>query len=549
MLIRTKLLINTIIITVITITTTAFVIGFIAIDKSKKSLLEEVTNRLLFLNKINQNQISNYFDDLQQDLLSFAKNKTSIDSLNGFTNAFINYDKESAVINMQYEKNKLDSFVRDYAKLYAYYNNGKIFNMSSLFNRTNQSAFALQYNYTISSPFIITEKNKLETLKDNTAYDINHLAYHKYMQDYVNSNDNISDLLLVNADGIVVYSVMKELDFTTSLISGPFAKYELGKIFQMCMELPEQKTVISDFAPNIASYGLHYSFAGVPIFDQMKKKIGVIIFKISLDNINNIMNADNKWQDVGLGLTGESYIVGPDRTLRNITRKYIENKNNYLNILEQQGALNIEKIKSQGHIVGLQDIDTFGANSALHGESGIGNYKNYLGQDVIGVYNPINMLGLNWVMLCEMEQQEIFMIIDDLKSKIYLIIAPLIFSMCLLASIIMSGTVSIVTRRIKNFAKYIQKITLSNDLTQRFVVDQKDELSIISEALNNFFEKVQKVFQNTSYLIDEAKHNNYKNSDVDLYNDSLSELSTRLEELSDEFKFFEMKADSTKEWQ
>ena len=57
-----------------------------------------------------------------------------------------------------------------------------------------------------------------------------------------------------------------------------------------------------------------------------------------IENINTIMTNNRQWEHVGLGKTGETYIVGEDFTLRNQSRFIIEDSTNYFKMLNEIGT-------------------------------------------------------------------------------------------------------------------------------------------------------------------------------------------------------------------
>jgi len=56
----------------------------------------------------------------------------------------------------------------------------------------------------------------------------------------------------------------------------------------------------------------------------MGEKIGVLIFQAPVDKINDVMTSGNDWKGVGLGESGEVYLVGQDFKMRNNSRFLIE---------------------------------------------------------------------------------------------------------------------------------------------------------------------------------------------------------------------------------
>ena len=92
----------------------------------------------------------------------------------------------------------------------------------------------------------------------------------------------------------IVYSVFKEADYATSLLTGPYANSNLGKAFQIARTAKAQSfTYLIDFSPYAPSYNAPASFIVSPIFEQ-DKLLGVAAFQMSVDQINNIMtNSQN----------------------------------------------------------------------------------------------------------------------------------------------------------------------------------------------------------------------------------------------------------------
>ena len=133
------------------------------------------------------------------------------------------------------------------------------------------------------------------------------------------------DIFLIDIDtGHIVYSVFKEADYATSLLTGPYANSNLGKAFQTARTANAPSfTYLIDFSPYAPSYNAPASFIVSPIFEQ-DKLLGVAAFQMPVDQINNIMTTHQNWRNMGLGESDETYIVGLDLTLKNESRFLIE---------------------------------------------------------------------------------------------------------------------------------------------------------------------------------------------------------------------------------
>jgi len=148
--------------------------------------------------------------------------------------------------------------------------------------------------------------------------------------------------------------------------------------------------------------------------------VGVLIFQMPVDRLNEMMTYGQKWQEVGLGETGETYLVAGDRTMRSLGRFLVDDKAGYLNTLKQTGvsAALIKTIDEKETTIGLQVVDTNGSISALSGKSGSGIFNDYRGVSVLSAYAPISVGGLNWAILSEIDEEEAFSPVADLVEGI-----------------------------------------------------------------------------------------------------------------------------------
>jgi len=112
------------------------------------------------------------------------------------------------------------------------------------------------------------------------------------------------------------------------------------------------------------------------------------------------MTNRHSWQDVGLGKTGETYIVGEDFTLRNQSRFLIEDRENYLKTIASTGTPDsiVTKIRNLGTSIGLQTCKTIGTENALRGEKGTAVFPDYRGVNVLSAYQPLKIKDLHWVL-------------------------------------------------------------------------------------------------------------------------------------------------------
>lgn len=192
------------------------------------------------------------------------------------------------------------------------------------------------------------------------------------------------DVFVIDPAGVVIYSASREADFQTNLINGPYASSNLAKVFQRASaqsELP----VLEDFQPYAPSKGEPAAFMAKSL--ELGNQQYVVAVQLSIDKINAVMQVRE-----GMGQTGESYLVGPDLRMR--SDSYLDPKNRTVRA-SFAGAVN-----SHG-------VDTAASKAALQGQSGLRYIDDYNGNPVVSAFAPVDVYGLQWALLAEVDVAEI----------------------------------------------------------------------------------------------------------------------------------------------
>ncbi|MFM1846890.1 MAG: hypothetical protein RL417_364 [Pseudomonadota bacterium] len=123
--------------------------------------------------------------------------------------------------------------------------------------------------------------------------------------------------MLIDPDTLdIVYSFQKTTEFGTNLLVGPYAGTNLGeRVRTICSARDRDDFKIADFEPYRPSLAAPMGFAVSPIFDG-GTMIGILALQFPIETFNKVLTGDYKWRDEGLGETGESFVVGPDKTIR-----------------------------------------------------------------------------------------------------------------------------------------------------------------------------------------------------------------------------------------
>jgi len=335
----------------------------------------------------------------------------------------------------------------------------------------------LQYQFITNNPFPKGEKSNYAVTDVASSYNTAHQLYHPIFKNYMD-RFGYYDIFLISADsGHIIYSVSKEVDFATDITHGPFKNTGIADVFRKVMNSEERDCIyLEDFSPYQPSYNAPASFIASPIYDG-DEKIGVLVFQLPIDRINHIMTDGYEWEKVGLGKTGETYLVGGDYLIRNQSRFLVEDFENYIKGLKSTNMPNdiISRIESLKSAIGLQPVLTEGTRSALGGATGTRIFPDYRGVEVLSSYRPLELDQVNWVIMSEIDKDEAFSAISVLFRR---------FAIWFLAIGLVVVTLSVIFAR--SISKPIRELTqrasdlAHGNLDDIIILDQKDEIGVLA---------------------------------------------------------------------
>lgn len=399
----------------------AILLIWLAEEQAKSVLEKEITSKLISQREAKKSEVESYIRTLKGQVKTFSNDQMVIDAMSEFKSSFQSYRDEEFITVGAKHRNSLEAYYsQDFQKRYQSRNSGKSLTVDSIISQLDSDSLALQYTYISNNPEALGEKDGLIAAADSSLYSQHHKNYHPHMRAFL-QEFGYYDIFLVDSDsGDIVYSVFKELDYTTSLKNGPYANSGIGKAFSKANSSTDPDSVyLVDFSPYAPSYEDPAAFIASPIYDGAKK-VGVLIFQMPVDRLNEIMTYGHKWADVGLGNSGETYLVASDNTMRSMGRFLIDDKAGYLDVLKQSGVSDslINTIDEKETTIGLQVVNSTGSIAALSGKSGYAIFNDYRNIPVLSAYAPISIEGLNWAILSEIDEAEAFTPITNLVNSI-----------------------------------------------------------------------------------------------------------------------------------
>ena len=342
------------------------VIGISSLWESSDALSESAFGQLAGVRGIKKNQIENFFKERQGDMGVLTETVATLR-----TEAF---GKLKAIEEIK--KTQIENYFND------------AFLQMSVFARTADVYKLFQE---------LVQYHKDTGVTPTGSYDVTTPEYKKVYDEFAGELNRFYkdagyyDIFVIcTKHGHVMYSAGKEKDLGTNLGHGPYKDSGLAKLWEQVAKTG--KSAIVDFAPYAPSNNEPAAFAGSPIKDPGGKLIGVIAFQMPLDQINKIM-----MERTGLGKTGETYLVGPDKLMR--SDSFLDPQNH--------------TVKASFANPGKGSVDTEAAREALAGKSGDKVISDYNGNPVLSVFSPVNIKGLHWAIICEMDVAEAFSPVDE----------------------------------------------------------------------------------------------------------------------------------------
>ena len=164
--------------------------------------------------------------------------------------------------------------------------------------------------YREENPYEGAERINLVDAGDGSMYSAVHEDLHPWFRDYHDQRE-YADIYLFDMQGNLLYSTEKKDDFGTNLLTGPYRDTHLSRVMQQSLSIDQSATALSDYAAYAPGGGLPSSFMGSPVFDHDGNRLGDIVVKMPTRELDRLMA-----ETVGLGETGDAYLIGEDGILR-----------------------------------------------------------------------------------------------------------------------------------------------------------------------------------------------------------------------------------------
>ena len=236
-----------------------------------------------------------------------------------------------------------------------------------------EASETLQRVYIAENPNPPGQRDLMEFGTDGSGFSIAHKRFHGYFRS-IQRMRGYADVFIFDADGNLTYSVRKEADFATNMLTGPWAESGLAAAYRGAVERAggEAPVHFVDFAPYEPSGGASAAFAARAITGPEGAITGVLAVQMPPDQLAALVT--------GSEVTGvSSLLVGPDGTLRNL---------------------------AAGR--GQEQVASPAVSRALEGETGLVDGRLTSGEAGLAAHDTIDLGAFSWGLVAEEAASKVY---------------------------------------------------------------------------------------------------------------------------------------------
>lgn len=497
MRIKNKLLLAILGIGVLPLICATGVISYSISDQVGDALFKQAGEKLLAVREARREQIGNYFKQLQTVVISIADSADTAaamrDLANGFENDATPDDTEQASIRSYYQQDFLTHYRQQDHDIAPQ-------TINAYLDKADKATLFYQARYISANPNPVGSKQLLDQAiskgKFASRYDRYHATYHPVFRKML-GEFGFYDLFLINNDGRVVYTVFKEADYAASLTSSALADSGLAKAWQAALKADKGQSVLTDFSAYFPSYGAPAAFMSTPVFEG-NNRIGTLVVQVSQEQLNNLMTSNHQWANIGLGSTGESFLVGADSLSRSESRLLLHDPDGFLKQVSATGEQSdkaLQAMRVRRAASGYLKISHELVQKALGGESGVVRTADYAGRAAIIAYAPLTVQGQQWVVLAQMERSEALAGVSTILASISRMSMLILVVVVGVAVLVGLTTAQKLVSPLRELVSSFQELARGqgNLRVQLASAQRQDEIGELSVAFNAFIGNIRDI--------------------------------------------------------
>lgn len=487
MIVNKKLLFNIILTIALILIVLSGAIIFASKSIINQVFLDKSKEQLTLIRDFKQRELEKFFTNLQQQAKFISQDHLVKDAFQEFKLAFEQIaiiqpgeDNLNNLIKLNYPNPELLKYYNNLSKNYEeYFNDSNKFfdklDFSSVLSDLDLRSINLQAKYNIHE-------------QDNptiTEYVVVHNKYHEYLSKII-TDYKYNDMLLLDLNGNIIYSVKKNIDFAASITSGNFSTTEIANLFNSI-----KYATINDYQPTVSNFVEYFPDYYEPVCFIASKisNLGVLIFSVKLSVIENLMELPKKFDKIRLYLTDQDFRL--------------------INVADFGKTINTSLLKA--NINNISDLSSRN-NDRTTSVSYSAKIKN----------NNLNLI---------VETHQNILLENLIKPLINMFYLSCGMIFVLLSGLYFIGWFNIekTDKKLNKITEFMKTIIAKQDFSSRISMNSEDIPSNIADILNNMLCWFQKILDQVACKIKKF---------VGKYNDFLSSVTLISNQLDKEQHFF-----------
>jgi HAMP domain-containing protein/signal transduction histidine kinase len=327
--------------------------------------------------------------------------------------------------------------------------------------------------------------------------------YHPAIQAVVRRN-GYSDLLLVDNAGNVVYTYHKRWDLGTNVFRGWQATGALKKAYLGAWYSPipddrpdgVDRVMVTDLERYTGAYNLPVLFMSCVIADRLGSRQAVLVHEIASRELTDIVTFEKHWPEVGLGNTGQAFIIGPDHLLRTESR-FLEQLPDTATV----ATSNLDGTPGPRSSILAAPLNNLATARLFSDEANVNSgevtFLDERRHEALGLFAPIAIPELDWGLVVRIDTSEAFQPASDLARSVATVgLIILVVGVC--------GTLFFAHFLLKPIGKLVTTAEQigSGNISARAPVITTDEVGFLATRFNYMIDQVEERNQQVRKILE-----------------------------------------------
>ena len=229
--------------------------GVLGYLRAREALEKAVFDQLTTARQTKARQVETYFRTINAELRLLATSKMVIDATREFRLAVDDLDRAGVPLSLRQKVGDwyVAHFIPEIRRVL-----GKEPDLAD-YMPVGAAPYYLQYHYIVANPHPAVRRKLLDDAGDGSDYSRLHAIYHPLMRAAAATVRFFDFMVADPKTGRLIYTVEKEVDFTTSLHAGPYRRSNVAAAVARCAPRPTGRPSASRISPPTRRRAAHLS--------------------------------------------------------------------------------------------------------------------------------------------------------------------------------------------------------------------------------------------------------------------------------------------------